>query len=343
LTSIIGGSEEMVSLILLFVALYFLSKRNPVFGLFLGLATLGKYPTLALIPMLLLLARPKKILYGAMLFVVAVSPWLVFSQVFLHGALASYRMSFGIELDNRGAFWYSPDAYIVLLGYPAAFLALALVLLDRKGRAAIASVKKAFGGRNLVKRIYDNDRLYAYSILAALFVLSLGATLYIGPYWDTFTQVRYGYLLSASAGMLVAMVLNDSKRYTRLNLPLIAAAISIALLVISLAVYVNGENTGYQLNANSHVFGNAANVLNSLGYGNCRVVSNDWVYMLWRNASAFSPFYYNQATELYPMLAFYNKTAAANASYIQGVRGAAPVYSSGNFSVLLPLGHECIG
>ena len=95
------GSEEMVSLIFLFVGLYFLAKRNPVFGLFLGLATLGKYPTLALIPMLLLLVRPKKILYGVILFVIAVSPWLIFSQIFFHNALASYKMSLAIETGNR--------------------------------------------------------------------------------------------------------------------------------------------------------------------------------------------------------------------------------------------------
>ncbi len=342
-TSIIGGSEEIISLILLFLGLHFLAKRNPLFGLFLGLATLGKYPTLALVPMLLLLYRPKRILAGAVLFVAAVTPWLVFSQIYLHGALASYSMSLAIEGFNRQAYWLSPVAYATLVGYPAVFIAMAAVAARRKLEHIIGSVSRALRWAGLLRRVYNDDVLYRFAISAVFLALALGATLYIGPYWDTFTQIRYGYLLAASAGLFAAMVLGIARRYSSIDLRVLAVATAIVILVVFLAFYIREVSSASQLNADSAVLSNAATELGRLGYAGCRVVTNDWVYMLWHNVSAFSQFYYNSTSERYPILVFHNWSAATEAGAVRGASNAIMVYSSANFSILLPKGYECIG
>ena len=338
----VAGSEEIVSLIFLLFALGFLAKRSPLFGLFIGLATLGKYPTLALVPMILLLYRPRKILYASILFVLVIAPWLAFGQVFfLNGALTSYVTSLAISQSNAGQFAVIPQAYLFVLGYPILFglLGLAAVYPNRKkiAKAAGLLMKKA----KSFERIYRDDTLYLYSILGAFFILSVIATLYIGPYYDAFTEARYGYLLGVSSALIVAAALNSARKYARFNLPIAVGALAVPLFVASIYLSPLVAST-YGTSVYNGVYGNAVSELSSLGYGGCRILSNDWVYMLYYNVSAFSQFDLNSSSSQYPILLFKNQYALTAINKTGGILAQAKtVYNSTDFSVLLPANYKC--
>jgi hypothetical protein len=340
-TSIIIGGEEIISLVLLSVGLAFLARRSPWSGFFFGLAALGKYPTLILAPMLLLLIEPRKVLYSAAMFLAASAPWLLFSWIYFHSAFASYAMSSAIAGDNMQSFQISGYAVLSVFAYSLIFLTLALFAVRRKLGAISKAIRNA-AGKGFFGRIRKGDRLYLYCMLLALFALSVVGTLYFAPYYDTSTEIRYGYLLSFSSALIAAMVLNDARKYTKANLPVISAMLSVALLSLFLVQYYATNAGAPQLNANSAAFGNADAVVHGLGYGNCRMISNDWVYMLYHNVTAFPQFYHNQSVMKYPALVFHNGSSATNISFAHWLANATPVYSSGNFSVLLPGNHECI-
>lgn len=336
----IPGSEEIVSLIFLFIALGLLAERSVWFGFFLGLATLGKYPTLALLPMLLLLIKPMRIAQGAVLFGVAVLPWLLFSQVFLGGAFTSYLLSMQISHNNAGPFMLSLQAYAAIFMYPAMIGALALVLARKKLRKIASAAKKIIPGRDLVARLYKDKRSYIYALLASFFVLSLATELYIGSFNDVFTQVRYAYLLMAAAGMFVIVAINDMRKFVKVNLPLACAMLSIALF-ITLVVYLELTTVLPQFAASNRIYDSAKAELGSLGLGNCRIVSNDWVLMLYRNVSAFSQFDQNVSSLSYPVVVFKNASAATDIYAVRNLGNASVAYSSYFYDVLLPKNYMC--
>ena len=336
--SIIPGSEEIASLIFLLIAIGFLARRSPWFGLFLGLATLGKYPTLILIPMLLMLIEPRKILYASVLFAVAVVPWLAFNQIFFtNGPFTSYLLSMAISHNNSGPLSFSLPAYATILGYPLIFAALGIILVYPNRKAIIKLVKRQCGRADILK-IYKSDRNYLYSILTVLILLSLTATLYIGPYYDQFTQERYGYLLGISTALFVAVLLDDARKYTKVNLQTVVAALSIAMFLY--VIYQN-VTTPPMIGAGSQPFKSAASELSALGYGNCKITTNDWMYMLWQNVSAFSQFNSNSTAVRYPIIAFHNQSSLTDINYWAPIDGAKTVYSSPEFSILIPQNYRC--
>ena len=337
--TILPGSEEMVSLIFLLFAVGLLARRSPWFGLLLGLSTLGKYPTLILVPMLLLLIRPKKILYASLLFVAAVLPWLALNQLFFGNPFFSYEQSMAISHSNAGPFYLSLPAYSVLLSYAAIFAVVGLVAVYPKTMKVLKDALKFIGKASSVRALAADDRLFLYVILLVLVVLSLAATLYIGPYYDQFTQTRYGYLLADSTALLVAVCLNDIRKRTKVNLPVVAAALSLLILLYSLYTSVYA---GSQFGAYSNLYKNAAAELDAHGYGDCKIITNDWIYVMWQNVSAFSQFDPNSTSARYPILEFHNYTSLTNMTKLRDtVANATPVYSSKNFSILLPQNYKC--
>ena len=337
--TILPGSEEMVSLIFLLLAIGLLARRSPWFGLFLGLATLGKYPTLILGPMLLLLIKPKKILYASLLFVAAVLPWLALNQLFFGSPFFSYEQSMAISHSNAGPLYVSLPAYSILLSYAVIFAAVGLAAVYPKTMRVLKDSLKFIRNASSVRALATDDRLFLYVILLVLVVLSLAATLYIGPYYNQFTQTRYGYLLADSAALLVAVCLNDIRKHARADLPAVVAALSLLMLLYALysALY-----TGQQLGAYSSLYKNASAELSAHGYGDCKITTNDWIYVMWQNVSAFSQFNPNSTGERYPILEFHNSSSLTDMTKLGNIiANATPIYSSKNFSILLPQDYKC--
>ncbi|MCW6160406.1 MAG: hypothetical protein LVQ95_04960 [Candidatus Micrarchaeales archaeon] len=339
-TSMVAGSEEMVSLLFLFVAIGLLARKSVWFGLFLGLATLGKYPTLALIPMLFLMFKPKKILYASVLFAIAIAPWLIFSTVFFQNPLASYELSLAIAHNNAGPFSINIGSFITVVLYPIVIGAFAALFIYKKRKAIVESARRHIPKRDLISWMQKDSRLYLYTILFTFLILSLIATLAIAPYYDIFTQVRYGYLLFASSGLLVIAVVNDLRKYTRRNLPAACGALS-ALLFVLLVAYLELFAVIPSISATSGVYSSAQAELTALGFQNCRIVSNDWVLMLYRNVSAFSQFDKNVSSLSYPVLLFKNGTESTNLYAVRDLQNASIAYDSYYYEVLLPQNYMC--
>jgi hypothetical protein len=313
-----------------------------MFGLFLGFATLGKYPVLALIPMVLLLVKPKKIAYAALLFVVAIAPWLIFSQIFFGNAILSYPLSFNITLANAQTIGINPLAFAAMFEYPVVFLVVGLLVTHRRWSEIAKAVRKRVPRGDFIKKMYNDDKLYLYAILLVFFVISLAETLYVASHYDFFTQARYGYLSSIAATLLVAVVLNDLRKYARINIVALSAVLSIILVLFTLVAYLLSSNSLVLTGVKNPVYQDAVSTLTSLGYQNCRIVTNDWVYMMYYNISAFSEFDPNTtAASQYPILIFHNNTAATQGKLIPELNQSKLVYASYNYSILLPPIHKC--
>ncbi len=339
-TSMVAGSEEMMSLLFLFVAIGLLARRSVWFGLFLGLATLGKYPTLALAPMLFLMFKPKKILYASALFAAAIAPWLIFSAVFFQNALISYELSLAIAQNNAGPFSINIGSLITVVLYPIVIGAFAALFVYKKRKAIVESARRHIPKKDLISWMQKDSRLYIYTVLFVFFILSLIATLAIAPYYDTFTQVRYGYLLFASSSLIVIVAINDLRKYTKRNLPAACGALSILLFVL-LVVYLELFAVIPSISATSSIYSSAKSELAALGFQGCRIMSNDWVLMLYRSVSAFSQFDKNVSSLSYPVLVFKNGTDATNLYAVRSLRNASVAYNSYYYEVLLPRNYVC--
>ncbi|VVB77150.1 Uncharacterised protein [uncultured archaeon] len=342
-TAVMAGSEEIISLAFLLIGLAFLYRRSPLFGLFLGLSALGKYPTLGLLPMILLLVKPKKIALAALLFVAITIPWLAFNQVYFHNAFTSYEFSMLLAKYNSQGFWLSPSAYASIFQYSAIFALVGIITVFGRRMELLKAVRKSILRKSIISKIYQNGRLYAYAIVLAFIILALAITLYIGPYYDTFTQTRYGYLLYTSSALLVSLLLSDARKYTKANLSVIVAALSFLFLSAVLIAYLLNSGIYVQYGSNNPAFAEATLTLDSFNFGNCRIVTNDWVSMIYRGVNAFPQFYYNATTETYPILIFHNQSSSTNSSFTKGLANATPAYSSTNYTLLLPQNWKCYG
>ena len=336
-TSIVAGSEEILSLIFLFISLGFLARRSPLFGLFLGLATMGKYPALIFIPTLLLLYEPKKILYAAILFALVVTPWLIFNQIFLGGAFYSYLFEFTITLSQAQNIGFNIGSLIVILEYPIIFGGIAIAAVYGKRKRIARFIGKKLQKKDLLKSIYSDDRLYVYSISCVFLALSIIDALYLVPQYNPYTQIRYGYLLSIFATFIVVLALNDASKIVKFRLDAIILIIAILFLLQNL-LFISQLNGLY---ATSPIFQNAKQTLTSLGYGNCKVVSNDWVYLLYDNVKAFNGYFTNATENRYPIVAFYNQAISTSTNFIPDLNASSIIYSSHNYSILLPNNSSC--
>jgi len=143
----------------------------------------------------------------------------------------------------------------------------------------------------------------------------------------------------SSASLLVVVAINDLRKYTKRRLPAACATLSIMIFVI-LTVYLEVA-VAPQLTVANGVYGNARAELATLGLQNCRIVSNDWILMLYLNVSAFSEFDPNASSLSYPILLFKNATQATNIYAVRDLSSSNVIYSSYYYDVLLPPNHVC--
>lgn len=112
------SSEEILSIIFVMLSLGLLIKEEPLAGVTLGIASLAKYPTIILLPTVLLLYKPKKIIRGFLLEFLVIVPWLVFNFVISGNPFTSYIQSYATVLGSALPGPILLSTLNVVFGYP---------------------------------------------------------------------------------------------------------------------------------------------------------------------------------------------------------------------------------
>lgn len=273
-----GG--EGLSIIFVMLGLVYLLKKKPVSGLFFGLASIAKYPSIILFPLVLLLDDRKKTMQAILLELLPVLVWGGVIDYLLYGVpFFSYFESIGASGIAAGPSAISLIAVLKVIGYPAIFAAMGIIFL------LINREKLKFK----LKLDYNSKVLIAFTALAGI------CYLIILPHNDPLTQSRYGYLFAAALLTLAALLLTYVMRKPNGQmLKYVVAIAAIAMLCYALyytyatnnipsVAYYNPDNP-------NTVYSHAWNELDSMGFGDCRFVSNAWVPMIYSGYDAYSPF-----------------------------------------------------
>ena len=83
------SGEEILSIIFAMLSVGLLIKEDSAAGATLGIASLAKYPSLILLPAVLLLRKPKKIAKGILLEILVMIPWFVFNVIITGNPITS--------------------------------------------------------------------------------------------------------------------------------------------------------------------------------------------------------------------------------------------------------------
>ena len=359
-----NGGESLSVVLALFGIIYLLEKKARS-GLLFGLASLAKYPSICLFPLVLLIPDKKKRTYAILLELLMVFIWGVLIDYALYGLpFYSYIESIGAAGVASGASAVSLFALFKVFAYPLLFILMAGALL------------LVFKQKFKIKIDYNTKVLFAFA------ALSLICYAIIVPHNDPFTQARYGYLVAVSLLVLAAVALNNVASVNR-NIKYAIAVISICLLVYALwLAYASNNNAGTAYynsdNANS-IYVSAGSALGSVGFGGCKFISNAWIPMVYSGYNAYSPFVlyagngtvqiiqqttakfgpgvenfvlsmargqlqvlnasYRAQEERYPIVVFWY--TGVPSSLILNLNTSRPAYTSQNLSVYLPQNATC--
>jgi len=330
--ALLSNSTEMLSLSFFFMGLAFLARKSPWSGLFFGFASLSKYILLASFLLLILLWKPKKIVFAVLLFALPIIPWLAVNMAAFGNPIYSYAEIFNIINASIYTNSISPTALLIIFSYFIVFsiVAIAIFLLNSRGKAK--------------KRLAKIKISYKSKIIILYLAIAIASFILIAYKRDIFTQTRFGYFAYGSAELLIASILTFEfrKLENKHLLQYTIAAISIIIILTSvIGIYASLPHRP-QLVIWNPDFVQAKIVLENLGYGSCNIVSNDWIYMLYEHVHAFSQFYTNATAQYYPILVFYNGPVATSPSLIPGIENATKIYSNKNFSILLPKNYKCV-
>ena len=267
-----GGEGLSIALVLL--GLVYLMRKRPVSGLLFGLAGLAKYPSLAIIPLVLLLDNWRDRLMALSLAAIPILAWGGIDYLLYGIPFYSFFSSIGASGVTGGLSTISLLAVFEVLAYPAVFGCLAALLL-------------AYGGRLKLKWDYRTKIFLAFAILAAV------SYAFILPHNDPFTQERYGYLLATALLIPASMMMEHAAKnwhWLRYAVPTAGLAV---LLFVAYSTYSAGNNGAvmyYNPSSPVNIYAAAGTALQGVGFGSCRFVSNAWIPMIYSGYDAYSPF-----------------------------------------------------
>ena len=99
---LLEGLKNSTELLTLSLVQLFLANFNNLYaGIFFGLAFLSRYTSIGLIPLILFLKKPKKIVIFALIFLLIISPWLIFNYIKTGNALTSIADSYALNVLFR--------------------------------------------------------------------------------------------------------------------------------------------------------------------------------------------------------------------------------------------------
>jgi len=333
--SLLANGTELLSVSFLLMMLGSLYKKSPLSGVFLGLAALSKYPNLVFLPLLLFMENNKKTVVAYLLFILITIPWLIFNYVFYGNPIYAYTSSISFNITTSNPISIPVVPFLIGLSIPTAFLLLGLL---HKKYINIKDIKDEL--KSTLTHNYFTKISIAFSTLAII------GYVIITLHTDYFGQIRYSYLIYLSSSLFVLIILQKEIKRTPKLLRNITI-LSFLILLFSFAGFYIITNETYlgsvNLNHNNSIIQNAVYQLDNLGYQNCRIESNAWVYLIYLNQSAYSPLFLNKTVSSeYPIIIFNLPDLVESSSYVWDAKQSMLVYSNHNFSILLPNGAMCV-
>ena len=330
-TTFFLSSEEILSIIFVMLSLGLLIKEKPLAGVTLGIASLAKYPTIILLPTILLLYKPKKIIKGFLLEFLVILPWLVFNFVISGNPFTSYIQSYATVLGSASSEPIFLSTLTMVFGYSVVLGIIYLIVL----------AKIRFDKKKLPNPFSLRDFKGTKLVIMVFFVLSLLQWLLIAGHYDTITQARYAYLLALMTLILLAYVLSEEQKvFYMVKYIVFVASILVLIYFIVILNYDANYLVSYNPNSNQSIFYKAQNKIVALGYGNCRLISNAWPYLRYLGLNAYMPFYENSTADKYPIIIF-NSVGVNASETINNLNQTRIAYSDKNFSVLIPYNYSC--
>ena len=329
--SLIVNTTEILSVSFLLITLGLMYKKSPSAGVSLAMACLSKDPNLVFVPLLLLLGEKKRIATSYVMFAIAISPLLLFNYYFYGNPFYNYIADFSFNLSSSTAFSVPYVPILIGISIPAVFIAIVLVLSFKRNSYLDGIWMYVFRERSFTR------------VLACFTFLSVIAYLIISQNTDYLGKIRFAYLICLPASVLALLLLQG--QVSRLKqLRTYALVMSALIMIASLAsvYYIGGTGAGVtNANSNSSVFSGSIHELASLGYRNCRVTSNAWVYLLYLNESAYSPLFLNStvASE-YPIVVF--NDAGVAPSLLWNINDSRLEFSGAHFSIYYPRNVTCV-
>ena len=343
----INGGEAL-ALIFVLLALVYMMRRSPISGLMLGIASIAKYPTMILLPLVLLLNDREKVTFAVVLELVPLLLWGAFDY-FIYGVpFYSYIASLNTSNVLGSASAVSIGSVAEVIAYPLIFVMTGMGML--------------YEARQKIRIKWD----YTTKILVSAAVLSAIGYVLVLPHNDPTTQARYGFLVFATLAIPAGMLLSKiSGKFMWLRY----AAASLSIIALLCCIYLISSQAStptamyYNPLLSNTVYSHAAAALSSLGFGNCRFVSNAWVPMVYDGYDAYSPFIlytnnaispfianltasegaamgdYQSGQDKYPIIAF--KYIGVQKSFILNINQSREAYTDGNFTVYLPMNASC--
>ncbi len=339
------NSTEVLSLTFILLAVAFVAEKRSEAGIFMALAGLAKYTSLIFLPLLLLLGKPKKIFYSLVFFAVVTSPWILFNYIFFGSPLYSYDNAIIVALSSTTKSFLASGALAVLMAFliiPIIILAAYLII----GRL----LKKSdnWKGLSLISVLrHFNEKPF---IVIAFLALGFIDLFILGLHNAVFDQERFGYFFYGAAAFAIAFALSSSrlnmhlkvlkrKLSTNAVIPYLLFAVSL-FFILSLLYNESMPWFSWMGQAsNNPVLKNAVASINENALSNCRIVSNDWIYLRFLGVDAFSQFYYNSTVARYPIISF--DSLGTPSSYIHEINISQTIIYR-NYSILLPKGYVCI-
>ncbi len=313
-----GG--EALSLALLLLSMAAIKKDKAYSGMLLALACMAKYFALIFLPLLLLLNRPKKIVYSYFIFILTTLPWLIFNYIIYGNPLYSYleAMSF---FTNPSGYW--PVTKFILAGIVAI--------------AFVAILKTRIQNKQSSPRLLERRK--SKFILVSFLALSLLEFALLAPSADhPTTLARFGIALYASIALIIAYKVSEFGSVTSKAVIYAALLLSIAISIYVILIIPNNPSISGYIGNYSMSITNATQVISAQNLSRCGIVSNAWVYLRYYNVSAFPPFSYNSTTRRYPAIVF--RYIGVNKTYV-AINNYTKAFSDKYLSLYLPDNYLC--
>jgi hypothetical protein len=333
------NSTEALSIVFLILAIAFLVKEKEISGLFLGIASISKYPVGIFLPMILLLKKPRKILYAFVLEIIPIGIWMAYNFFMFGNPIFSYLQSFNTALAGAPNVPIYLQSIINILIFPFIYFAITIIIIvsSKFKKHKNINFKEYYA---FIKKILKSKE---FQILASFLILAIIEFIFVGRHYDVFVQSRFGYLLDVAFALLLAFFISITIKKIP-NMIILIGIIAILISIYSIYIYYNYYSGGFSYYYNvinpENVFISAKIAMINEGYDNCSFISNAWIYMMYVNTKAFEPFYTNNSDIKYPMLIFRN--VGVNATYVQGLNKSHIVYNSTDFYISVPSNYVCV-
>lgn len=335
--TVLNGTE-ILSLILVILAIALAAKGKWQSGIFIALAALAKYSSIVFVLPLLFIPKGTRMKALAAGFFTTL-PWFVANSLVFGDPFYSYISAI------QQAFVAPPPAHTSV--YAALLISMNEVFYNLVPFVLIAVLLAAL---LYAKRRKVPKMSYKYRITAAFFIISILTWFGLAIHGSIATLPRWGYIVYAGSVPLLSLLIYDLIKASGRAFfkPGYRSAFTYALYVVLFLVFAALTLTAYTqmsrypfgsfLGSKSAILYSAVHQVDALGLGDCNFVSNAWPYLRLYNITAHNPYYFNSSMYRYPIVVFNSFIGSGNKVTEADI---SKTYNFSGFQILIPYNSTC--